>query len=564
MFSKLIDIFTLKYFNLNIMKTMKWLIVSVFSIFCFVSLSAQRDAPPAPTLESPYNTMFVHLYYLQPDSYEPVKAAVTISRTVKDSAERVKTAIQLKQILDGQGLYVRLNLLPQQNDYIDSTSQKYFYTPFPDQLPEIYLERVDGKWYYSEETVKNIPALHKKTYPFGTARLLNLFPKSGHTRFLGLDLWQYSAIAIILILVWLGRIILSRLLLPIIGSIIKSRISSEKVDSEQVLKIAQAISSLFLVWIVRTLVPVLQLPIVAAEWSILALNIIITIVIVVLLIRILGLIMAYAGKFAEKTESKMDEQLMPILSRIFQIVIILGGLIEILRLLNVNVTALIAGVSIGGLALALAAQDTVKNLIGSAMIFFDQPFQIGDYIIGSGFEGTIAEVGFRTTRIQTIDTTIVSVPNGSIANMVVANKGMRQFRLFVLNIGLTYDTPPMLIEKYLEGLKMIIHNHPATLKENYYVRFNSLEASSLNVLFRVFLQVPDYAGELKAKEELLLGIMRLAESLGVRFAFPSSTIYMEEFPEKKSNVPPYNTNSDELNSRIDQFVSDFKNRNPVV
>ena len=540
----------------------KCLVLIVFSIFPFISLHAQEDIPPPLTLESPYNTIYVHLYYLQPESYQPTKAAVTISRTLKDSTERIEAAIKIKQILDGQGLYVRLNLLPQETGFIDSTTQKHFYTPFPEKLPEVYLEKVNNKWYYSSETVRNIASLHKKTYPFGTDRLLSLFPKTGQTRFLGLLLWQYAAVAILIILVWLGRIILSRLLLPIIRSIVKSYVKSEVVETDQIIKIANSISFLILVWFARTFVPVLQLPIALAEWSILALNILITIIIVIVLLRLAGMIMRYASKFAETTESKLDEQLMPILNRVIQLVFILGGVVKIMSLLNVNVTALIAGVSIGGLALALAAQDTVKNLIGSAMIFFDRPFQIGDYVIGEGFDGTITEVGFRTTRIQKIDSSIVSVPNGSIANMVVANLGMRIFRLFALNIGITYDTPPALIEKFLEGLKLIINNHPATLKENYYVHFNNLEASSLNILFRVSLQVPDYAGELKAKEELLLGIVRLAEKLGVRFAFPSSTLYMEEFPEKKSNVPPYNTNTEELNSKIDSFVEDFKNRNP--
>lgn len=543
---------------------MKHLIVSIFSLFCFVSVFAQEDVPPSPTLESPYNTMYVHLYYLQPDSYQPELAAVTVSRSVTDSIKRSQIAIKLKQILDGKGLYVRLNLLPQQTDFIDTITQKHFYTPFPEKLPDVYLEKINDKWYYSEETVRSVPNLHKKTYPFGTDRLLNLFPNNGQNRFLGLDLWQYTAIVILLSLIWLGRIILTRLLLPILNSIVRSRVNFEIDDSQRVFKIANAASSLFLIWFARTLIPVLQLPIAIAEWSILGFNILITIIFVILLLRIIGLIMVYASKFTQKTESKMDEQLLPILTRIFQVIVIFGGFIEILNLLDVNVTALIAGVSIGGLALALAAQDTVKNLIGSAMIFFDQPFQIGDYVIGSGFEGTITEVGFRTTRIQTIDTTIVSVPNGSIANMVVANKGMRQFRLFVLNIGLTYDTPPALIEKFLEGLKMIINNHPATLKENYYVNFTNLEASSLNILFRVFMQVPDYAGELNVREQLIFGIMRLAEALGVRFAFPSSTLYMEEFPEKETNVPPYNTNNEALNSKIDAFVKDFKNRNPIV
>ena len=203
----------------------------------------------------------------------------------------------------------------------------------------------------------------------------------------------------------------------------RARVKSETIDPKKILKIAHAISMLFLVWFARLFVPVLQLPIALAEWSILGLNIFITVIVVILLLRVVSLVVDYASKFVEQTESKMDEQLMPIINRLVQVIIILGGLIEIFKLLNVNLTALIAGVSIGGLALALAAKDTAANLIGSAMIFFDRPFQIGDYIVGSGFEGTIVEVGFRTTRIQQIDTTITSVPNGSIANMVIANKG---------------------------------------------------------------------------------------------------------------------------------------------
>ena len=543
---------------------MKHLVLSFFVLFIFISLQAQEEGAPEATLESPYNTIYVHLYYLQPESYNPAKAAVTISRTVKDSSQRTKMAIKLKQILDGQGLYVHLNLLPQESDFIDTLSKKHYYTPFPEKLPEVYLEKLKGKWYYSEETVKNIPEMHKSTYPFGTDRLLNLFPKTGESSFLGLALWQYIAVAILLVIMWLGRWVLSRLLIPFLTGIVKSRVKSEFIDAGKILRIANALSLLILVWIGRTLIPVLQLPIEIAEWAILFFNIILIVVVVLLLLRILKLIMTYASIFAERTESKMDEQLMPILNRLMQVLFVLGGLIEIFRLLNVNLTALIAGVSIGGLALALAAKDTAANLIGSAMIFFDRPFQIGDYVLGSGFEGTIVEVGFRTTRIQKIDSSIISVPNGSIANMVVNNLGVRLYRLFVLNIGITYDTPPVLVEKFLEGLKLIIHNHPSALNENYYVHFTNLEASSLNILFRVPLKVPDYATELKTREELILGIMRLAEALGVRFAFPSSTLYMEEFPEKKSMAPEYSTNAEELNARIDSFVDDFKKRNAKI
>ncbi|MFT7603704.1 MAG: MscS family membrane protein, partial [Saprospiraceae bacterium] len=326
-------------------------------------------------------------------------------------------------------------------------------------------------------------------------------------------------------------------------------------DNKKVIKIAQAISLLFLFWLIRLLIPVLQLPIAATETIILILRIALTILFVVLAIRIVRLAMDYAMNFAEGTEQRMDDQLIPIIRRSLIILFSIIGILNILHLLDVNVTALIAGVSIGGLALALAAQDTVKNLIGSAMIFFDRPFQIGDYIIGGGVEGTVKEVGFRTTRIQTLDTSIVSVPNGTIANLAITNLGVRVFRLISTTLTVTYDTSPDLIEKFIEGLKKLILSHPLTRKEGYYVHFTSLDASSLNILFRSYINVNTYADELKAKESILLGILRLAESLNVSFAFPSSSVYIN------TASTDTNANSGNLDEKIEKFLEDFKKRN---
>ncbi len=535
----------------------------LFFILVYLFAQGQSQVAPPPLMNSPYNTMYVHLYYLQADSYAPEIAAKTISPSITDSLTRIEYAIKLKQVLDGKGLFVHLNQLPQEQDYIDSLSQKHFYTPFPVKLPELFLAReVGNRWFFSQSSLTNLSALHKETYPFGTDRLLQLFPNTKGGKFLGLAAWQYLAILILMALIWAGRWLLSQLLLPLIKGFLQNRIKTKVVDTVQVVKIAHAISLILLLWFARTLLPVLQLPIVAAEWALLGFNIAITFVIVLALLRILKLIMGYVASYTSTTESKMDEQLMPILSRIFQIIIVLGGVIEILSLLKVNVTALIAGVSIGGLALALAAQDTVKNLIGSAMIFFDRPFQIGDYVVGSGFAGTIVEVGFRTTRIQSADTSIISVPNGSIANMVVDNKGMRKHRLFTINIGLTYDTPPALIKQYLSGLRAMLDAHPFTVEDSYRVHLNALEASSLNVNLRTLLDVADSATEAKVKEGFLLGIMELAEVLGVRFAFPSTTMYVEEFPEKASGIPDYDASSDDLEDKVDRFVKEFNSRNP--
>ena len=499
-------------------------------------VAQQTENLPGPSLESPYHTLYTHLYYLQADSYQPATAALTI-QGFTDSVDAQQAAIKLKQIYDGKGLYVRMNMLPQDKDYIDSVTHKSFYTPFPEELPQIYLEKNNNNWLYASETIQQIDRLHQEVYPFGMHRLLNLLPKTGHAKFMGLALWQFIGLLVLLLLGWIVYKLLSAVLLPFIRRVAHARLSDDRIDDTNlILKIANVISLLIVVNVLKTFIPILQLPPQAAEWVIVALKIASTTLVVLLGLRIIRLVFTYAYRYAQGTEHRMDEQLLPILQRIGSILLVIIGAIHILRLLDVNVTALIAGVSIGGLALALAAQDTVKNLIGSAMIFIDRPFQIGDYIEVGGMAGTVTEVGFRSTRIRTSDTSIISIPNGSVANMSVTNKGVRVFRLFAMPIGITYATSPEQIQVFVEALRQLILNHPQTHKKDYYVHFNELSDSSMNILFRTFLSVPGYADELQVREEILLDILRIARNLKIEFAFPSSSIYVENWPGTLDNT----------------------------
>jgi MscS family membrane protein len=251
----------------------------------------------------------------------------------------------------------------------------------------------------------------------------------------------------------------------------------------------------------------------------------------------------------------MDDQLMPIVHQLFKMIVIIGAIIQILNLMNVNVTALIAGISIGGLALALAAKDTVSNLIGSLMVFLDKPFQIGDFIEVGSYGGTVIEVGFRSTRIQTKDTSIISIPNGNIANTALVNKGIRVYRLFETNLGVTYDTPPELIEVFVTGLTKMVIQHLKVTNEDYYINLNGLGASSIDIIFRVYLNTTSYGEELRIKQDLILTILKLADTIGIRFAFPSSTLYVEELPGQKSLSPEYNKNKEQLDKKVDEFLS---------
>jgi MscS family membrane protein len=521
-----------------------------------VLLSAQSPREEVPvTLETPYNTIMVHLHYLQPATYQPEVAARTLYG-VADTAQAARLAIQLKQVLDGKGLMVQINKLPRDSDYVeDTTAERQIYTLFPDELPEVYLEKTQGRWYYSAETVQLIPDLHKRVYPWGADVLLNLLPKFGHQQVLGMAVWQYIGLLGILVLALLVHLALSRLLNPLVRRLTRRRSFSVSVDATVPWKIARALSIYVILRLISWLLPMLQLPIESASFARLVIQVLSIGLVVYVLLRILDVIVFYAERMAKRTASKMDEQLLPVLYRSAQFLLYVGGLIQFLRLLQIDLPTLIAGISIGGLALALAAQDTLKNLFGSVTIFLDKPFQIGDWINFSGVDGMVEEVGLRSTRVRTFANSLVYVPNGKLADMVVNNFGLRAYRRFNTKISITYDTPVPLIEKFVEGLRAIVAEHPLTRKDFYEVHLNELSSSSLDIMFYIFFEVPTWGEELKARHEVLLAIIGLARSLGVRFAFPTQTMHVEEFPGTAAGTPLYDTNPEVMAKRMEGFLA---------
>lgn len=506
--------------------------------------------------KTPKNSVFFHLYYLQPASYQPEKAAFSINEPDTEKAE--KLAVKLKQVLDGKGLFVDTALIPDNPNYEDTVTGKHRYVLFS-KYPEIYLEKVDDKWLYSRRTVQAIPGLHKEVYPFGSDLLVNLFGKSGQKHFLGLQLWQFYGILLIIALTVLFYFILKQ----IAGLIIKQLIRSPKIPKEQRIVIQKAsgpLSMMVLTIALEFAVPILQLPINAAKYVVLFLDVLTPVYATLATYRLVDFVGIYMWKKAEGTETTLDDQLVPLVTKLLRIIVVILGFLYILTVFDVDVTAMLLGLSVGGIAVALAAQDTIKNLFGSLMIFVDRPFQIGDVIVWSGMEGTVEEVGFRSTRVRTFQNSLISVPNGELANAAIDNFGLRLYRRFRTHIGVTYDTPPDLLEKYIEGLRYLVEHHPKTKKDNFEVHMNEMGSSSLNIIFHVFFEVDGWTGELQSRHDLIMGAIRLAEKLGVRFAFPSQTLYVEEFPGQKSLAPDYNTKRDEIDKNIAAFMEEYKDR----
>lgn len=541
------------------MKRIQYIFLAIGILFNTITFSQSQDTVII-TLENPYNTVLSHLHYLQEDTYRPDLAAQTIYGVENDErAERL--AIQLKQILDGEGLFIQVQKVPTDNNFQpDSISSENYYVLFPEELPEVYLEKIDDSWYYSRETVRLIPSLHKKVYPYGTDLLLNLLPKFGQTKILGLAAWQYVGLVFILLISTLLFAIFSRILNPIVARLSRSRIYPSLVEPDTIRKIARYTSILLILRVIRILTPTLQLPVESLQFSFIVIKLVSIFLIVLIVLQILGIGINYGVRYTEKTESKLDEQLVPIAKRTIQTVIVAAGIIEALRAMNVDVTALIAGLSIGGLALALAAQDLLKNLFGSLTIFLDRPFQIGDWINFSDVHGTVEEVGFRSTRVRTFSNSLVYVPNGKLADMIVDNYGLRRYRRFNTTLSLTYDTPPAMIDQFIEGLRELVRSHPNTRKDYFEIHLSGMGSHSLEVLFYVFFTVNSWTDELKTKHDLLLGILELGQEMGIRFAFPTSTLHVERIPGQESLTPKHDESSEEINKKVGAYIERYKKK----
>lgn len=507
-------------------------------------------------LSTPYHTVLTHLKYLQDESYYPNVSAKVFDPEYVGGESAKNLAIELKQVYDGKGLYIDLDEIPNRSGYRDSITGKNRFYLFPDKYPELYLEKKGQRWYYSNRTAKKIDEWHKRVYRFGTDKLLEILPQGGE-KYLGLYSWQLLGILILIaasfILHKIFTLIFEKLIIQLL-----MRFGYRRLADEVVIPVAKPVSFLVIFPLLILFVPVLQLPITMAEYVIIALRAIWPVFAIVFFYRLVDIVSLYFGRLAEKTESTLDDQLVPLVRKVLKTFVVIVGGLFILDNLEFDITGLIAGISIGGLAFALAAQDTIKNFFGSLMIFVDRPFQVGDWITSGDVDGTVEEVGFRSTRIRTFRNSLMYIPNGVITNQTIDNHGLRVYRRFMTNIALTYDTPPERIEIFVDGLKEIVINHPKTRKDYFEIHMNDLAGSSLNVLFYIFFEVPSWTEELRARHEIILDIIRLAERIGVNFAFPTQTLHVETFPEKKGNSPKYTESTPELKKRVEEFLASKK------
>ncbi|WP_258098120.1 mechanosensitive ion channel family protein [Marinoscillum pacificum] len=527
----------------------------LFISLCFISFFGHTQDSLFVDLSSPYGSIRTHLFYLQDEHYDEIKAAQPFIQSGVSEELAIKTAIQLKQAWDGEGTYITMETIPKDPNYRDSIRNRNQYI-INEHHPAILLVKQNDQWIYAKSSFAAIEDFHDEIFPFGTDKLLQLLPKIGTRKIMGLYLYQYIGILILTLLSVLIHKVFSVLFEEIITRLLM-KAGYEKLADHFMMPVARPISLFVVILLLRIFLPVLQLPPDTSHWVMLILKALLPLFGTIVFYRLVDILSMYLEHLAKKTESTLDDQLVPLLRKTLKTFVVGVGTLFILENLDIPIIPLLTGLSIGGLAFALAAQDTIKNFFGSLMIFIDRPFQIGDWITSGDIDGSVEEVGFRSSRIRTFRNSLMYVPNGKLADSVIDNHGMRQYRRFYTQIAVTYDTPPELINTFVEGLRKIVETHPDTRKDYYNVYFNDMAAFSLNIMFYIFFEVPDWGAELKARHEVLMQILKLGNELGVNFAFPTQTLHMENFPGQQSLSPSY-TSQDEANQKMAAFFENQK------
>ena len=445
--------------------------------------------------------------------------------------DRSTVALRLKRVLDARGHFVVLDEIPDEEEPEDTTRV----TPFPNNLPSFYLVRRDAAWLISAESIRATPSLYDETFALDVDALLASAPPWLRDRVLGLAWWQLLGLLLAIVTAFLLRQVVGWIVRSQ-GTKVLSRIA-KSLDAELVRRAAMPIGTLGAVLLLDWMIPWLRLGGELSRVVVFGLRVGAAVSAVLIVYRMVDVLADVLGRRAEKTTSKLDDQLVPLVRKSLKVVTVILGLIFVLQNMEVDVASLIAGVSLGGLAFTLAARDTVANLFGSLSIFADQPFQVGDWVVMQGVEGIVEEVGMRSTRVRTFYRSLVSIPNSKVADGVIDNYGARDARRTYIKLAVQYDTTPAQMQAFCEGVRAILAASPAVKKDAYHVYFSGFGDSALEVMLYFFFVAETWADELEARHHVFLEILRLASMLGVQFAFPTRTLHLASAAAPEARMP---------------------------
>ena len=502
------------------------------------------DAEPEPTPEP-----------AAVDVPEEMRSARRVMRTLMDVLNEadskryhlVVDSLDFSRVDPEPGPYAKLGVARMLKDVIDRMQEidysqisddpeapPFYFPPDSENQPIRISRDEDGVWRFSADTIAQVENLHEI---YRDRPVLNLpeTEKSWYQRelVLGNETWRILALFIVIFLALLGGQIV-RTIMRVWAN------GAERRGRMGVAVVARTIG--------KTAVPTLMLTALYAATKFLTIehqveelahtiiHVIFALLIGYILFRMVDVIVEFLRQIAVKSGSTLNDMLVPLVSTSLRLTVIVLVVLEIMTAVSDQPpSTVIAGLGASGLAIGLAAQDTIKNFFGSVMIYADRPFELGDRIVIDGHDGPVEAVGFRSTRIRTLDGHLVTVPNGEMAYKTIHNIGKRPYIRRIMNIRIAYDTPPENVRTALAILREVLANHEG-MEEDYPPRVflhDFLEAA-INIRAIYWFHPPAYWDYCDFSERLNLQIIERFESAGIRFALPAQRLFLEGEPEKPS------------------------------
>lgn len=392
---------------------------------------------------------------------------------------------------------------------------------------DILLENVghdpgDRHWRFAASTVARIPQLYGQ---FGNGLLERLLPAPlRQIRFLEAELWQWIGLVLVVIvafgLAWMIVTIVHRTLRPLVH---RTALTFDDALLDLVIGPLRLV-----VW-----VGLFAFGAVFLNLSVPVQNFLGGVQTVIVSLAVTWLVLRGVDIGSSVLEERFRAKGMtpaisalPLGRRALKVVIASLALLAMLQNLGVQVTALVASLGVGGLALALAAQKTVENLFGGVSVIMDQPVRVGDFCKFGETVGTVEDIGLRSTRVRTLDRTVISIPNADFAAQQIENFGRRDRIRLALTLGLLYQTTPDQLRWVLVQLKQLLLSHPRVLPDPARVRFVGLGASALNVEVFAYIDTADFNEFAAIREDILLRILDVVAASGTGFAYPTQTLLL--------------------------------------
>lgn len=336
--------------------------------------------------------------------------------------------------------------------------------------------------------------------------------------------WPWAVVPTLLAVAWLCGLLLSRLTRSLLHRVVAR--TPMTWDDRLVASLSGPLTLAWGLVVAHAALPWLRLasPVVAGVRR--GLHVVLLVIVFWLLWRVVDVATKVIADLRWSQEHPASRALLPLGRRLSKVAVVLAGIVTLLAELGYSVASLVAGLGIGGLAVALAARSTLENLFGAFSIGTDQPFREGDFIKVEDAMGTVEAIGLRSTRIRTLDRTVVTLPNGKLADTRVESYSARDRTRLSCIVGLEYRTTAAQMRQVLAGLERVLREHPKIWPDTVVVRFGEFASSSLNIDVMAWFETQDYNEFRAIREEVLLRFMEVVERAGTSFAFPTQTVHV--------------------------------------